>query len=85
MVKPCKNYHLLLDGSFLIVTGFFLFARLDHHALWDDEALTALASRGILESGDTKAINGHNIVAYRSGLLLINLRDRSTPPLTSIS
>ena len=83
MVKSCKNYHLLLDGAFLIITGFFLFAGLGHHALWDDEALTALASRGILESGDTKVIDGHNIVAYRSGLLLSNLCDRSTPPLTS--
>jgi len=83
MVNSHKKYHLLLDGTFLIVAGFFLFARLGHYALWDDEALTALASRGILESGDTRAINGHNIFAYRSGLLLNNLCDRSTPPLTS--
>ena len=45
--------------------------------------MVALASQGILESGDTSAKHGENIVAYRSGLLLRDLCDRSTPPLTA--
>ena len=60
-----------------------LFARLGHYALWDDETMVALAAQGVLSSGDTTAIHGENIVAYRSGLLLRNLHDRSTPPLTA--
>lgn len=78
-----KNYRLLLDGSFLLVAGFLLFARLGNYALWDDEAMVALASQGILSSGDTRAVVGDNLVAYRSGLLLQDQFDRSTPPLTS--
>ncbi|NBU71022.1 MAG: hypothetical protein EBS53_06150 [Bacteroidetes bacterium] len=72
-----------MDGGFLLFTGIFLFGRLGHYALWDDETMVALASQGILESGDTSAKHGENIVAYRSGLLLRDLCDRSTPPLTA--
>jgi len=60
-----------------------LFSRLGHYALWDDEAMVALSSQGILSSGDTIASHGDNIAAYRSGLLLHGLCDRSTPPLAA--
>lgn len=45
--------------------------------------MVALAAQGVLSSGDTTALHGENIVAYRSGLLLRDLHDRSTPPLTT--
>jgi 4-amino-4-deoxy-L-arabinose transferase-like glycosyltransferase len=80
-----KTIHvrLLVDGIFVIFTGFLLFGRLGHYSLWDDETMVALASQGVLTSGDTVATHGENIVAYRSGLLLRDLCDRSTPPLTA--
>ena len=42
--------------------------------------MTGLAAKGVLKTGDTSAILDHNIVAFEQGLLLVNLRDRSTPP-----
>ena len=53
-----------------------LFAGIGSHALWDDEAMDALNARAILESGDTVAHVGHNLVAYREGLLLVNGRQQ---------
>lgn len=67
----------------LLLAGAFLFVRLGHTALWDDEAITALLAEGILRSGDTSVTVDHNIVGYGSGLLLRGLHDRSTPPLPS--
>lgn len=60
-----------------------LFYGLDHYALWDDEALTALAARGVIETGYPTAFLDHNIVAYRNGALLHKGLDRSTPPLSA--
>ncbi|HOK07899.1 MAG TPA: hypothetical protein PLJ03_11990 [Syntrophales bacterium] len=62
---------------------FLLTYRLGYHPLWDDEALVALAAKGILESGDTSVYIDHNIVAYRGGILIRDGHDRSTPPLAS--
>ena len=73
----------LLDSAFLFLCGIMLFSLLGHYSLWDDEAMVALSSQGILSSGDTIATHGDNIVAYRSGLLLHGLCDRSTPPLAA--
>ena len=56
---------------------------LGRYGLWDDESMTSLAALGVIESGDTSAIHGTNITAYREGLLLKNLHDRSTPPLSA--
>jgi len=67
----------------LLLSLFFLFYGLNHYALWDDEALTALAARGIIKTGDTTAFLDHNIVAYRNGSLLYQGHDRSTPPLSA--
>jgi hypothetical protein len=72
-----------LDWGFLFFVGILLFARLGNYSLWDDESMVALASQGILASGDTTSMHGENIAAYRSGLLLRNLCDRSTPPFTA--
>ena len=64
-----------------LIATVFLFFRLGHYSLWDDEALIGLSAKGILASGDTAAVLDHNIVAYRYGSLLHHLHDRSTPPL----
>lgn len=58
-----------------------LFVHLGRYALWDDESYTALHAKAVLATGDTSAIVGENIVAFRNGLLLKDLHDRTTPPL----
>ena len=59
-----------------------LFAHLGHYALWDDEAGTALSAKGVLRSLDTGVfVDEHNIVAYRNGKEIRNLRLRYLPPL----
>jgi len=58
-----------------------LFIYLCHYALWDDEAKIELTSEGVLQTGDTSIVIGHNILAYRNGLLVRDRHDRSTPPL----
>jgi 4-amino-4-deoxy-L-arabinose transferase-like glycosyltransferase len=70
----------IIPGLVLSLSAFFLFCRLGHYALWDDESFVGLAAQGVLKTGDTSALLDHNIVAYEDGLLLINFRDRSTPP-----
>jgi len=72
-----------LLSVFLLLSAIFLFSNLGRYALWDDETMVSLAAEGILETGDTTAVHGRNIVAYRNGLVLKNLSDRSTPPLSS--
>lgn len=71
----------LIAAGTLLLSAILLFAGLGHYALWDDEAVTALAADGIWRTGDTSVILDHNIVAYRSGLLLKGTKERSTPPL----
>src|SRR5687768_8850280 len=65
----------------LAASSVFLLARLGHYALWDDEAITALTAKGVWQTGDTSAVVGHNVVAYRNGLLIRDMKDRATPPL----
>jgi len=67
----------------LLIAGFAFFFQLGHYSLWDDEADTAIHAKGILATGDTSTIVGHNFYAYRNGVTLKNLRDRVTPPLSS--
>ena len=67
----------------LIVAGLFLFTHLGHYALWDDESMDALSARGVLQTGDTTAQLGQNIVGYRNGLLLVNMRHEAMPPFTA--
>jgi len=65
----------------IIVSSFFLFYRLGHYALWDDEATTAMFAQSVWDTGDTYAIRDHNIIAYNSGAELRDLRNRYIPPL----
>jgi 4-amino-4-deoxy-L-arabinose transferase-like glycosyltransferase len=82
LTRPATlRFKLVLAVLTLAIAWVFLFARLGHYALWDDEAITALTAEGVLKTGDTSAVVGHNIVAFRNGLLLRNMKDRATPPL----
>jgi hypothetical protein len=72
---------LLLAIATVALAAFLIFFRLGHYSLWDDEAMDALNARAIVETGDVSAVLGHNIVAYRDGLLLVNLRHQAMPPL----
>jgi 4-amino-4-deoxy-L-arabinose transferase-like glycosyltransferase len=65
------------------LSACFLFLNLGRYALWDDESVSALVALGVQRTGDTSVILDHNIVAYRSGLLVRNGKDRSTPPLST--
>lgn len=52
--------------------GILLFAVLglkwmNTYSLWDDEANTALFAQSVHETGDTSAIRGHNLIAFRNG------------------
>jgi 4-amino-4-deoxy-L-arabinose transferase-like glycosyltransferase len=73
---------LLFAAVILSVSCIFLFARLGHYALWDDEANTALIAKGVWKTGDTTVIIDHNVVLYRNGWTLKNLHERATPPLS---
>jgi hypothetical protein len=67
----------------LLGSAVFLFARLGHYALWDDEVFTAVPALGLWRTGDTTLVLGKNVVAYRGGAMLTgdaNL-DRCSPPL----
>ena len=55
--------------------------RLGHYPLWDDEAQTCLIAQGVWKTRDTSAQLGENIVAFRHGLLIRGLKERSSPPL----
>ncbi len=68
-------------AALLGLSATLLFARLGHHALWDDEAGTALTALGVLETGDTSALVGRNLFAYADGAELEGLRLRYMPPL----
>ena len=78
-----KFQQLALFTSVLVVSACFLFVNLGRYALWDDESVSALVAIGIQRTGDTSVILDHNIVAYRSGLLVREGKDRSTPPLST--
>jgi hypothetical protein len=67
----------------LAVMAALVFARLGMYPLWDDEANTAMFGRGIWQTGDTTAIVGDNIIAYRNGAELGKhvLKNRHIPPL----
>jgi hypothetical protein len=65
----------------IILGSVLIFAQLGTYALWDDEAMDALSARGVTQTGDVTAMLGDNIVAYRNGLLLVNLRHQGMPPL----
>lgn len=80
---PEKWMRFAIALSALCLSAYFLFVNLGHYALWDDESVSALVAEGIQRTGDTSVIIGHNIVAYRGGLLVRDGKDRSTPPLST--
>lgn len=67
----------LILGAFAWLLTF----RLGDAPLWSDEADTALFARGVWETGDTSALVGENLYAFRNGTLLTGLHNRFTPPL----
>jgi len=72
----------LATAVILLASATLIFARLGHYPLWDDEAITAMTARAVWRTGDTSArVDDHNLLAYRNGLLLRDLKDRFTPPL----
>ena len=68
-------------GFFFLLGGLLLLARLDTYALWDDEAGTALHGIAVYQTGDTGALVGNNLVAFRNGVALKGLKDRTVSPL----
>ena len=77
-----KNWpSFLLTSLFFLFGGLLLFSRLGTYALWDDEAGTALHGIAVSQTGDTGALVGSNLVAFRNGVALKNLKDRTVSPL----
>jgi hypothetical protein len=68
-------------SAIVLILGTLFFYNLGHYYLWDDEAYTALYAQAILRTGDTSAVLGHNIVAFRNGIELQGLKNRLSPPL----
>ena len=73
----------LIAATTVLLSALLLFSGLNYYALWDDEAVTALAGEGVWRTGDTSVVLDHNVVAYRAGLLLRGTHERSTPPLAA--
>jgi hypothetical protein len=68
----------------LTVAMLFLFWNLGHYSLWADETHVTLPAKGIMSTGDTSIVLDHgNIAAYANGIMLHNLHDRNTPPLSA--
>ena len=77
-----KNWpSFLLAALFVLLGGFLLFSSLGTYALWDDEAGTAMHGISVSQTGDTGALVGNNLVAFRNGVALKNLKDRTVSPL----
>jgi len=67
---------------FCVLFSFFcLFWSLSRYSLWDDESATALHAEVVYKTGDTGALLGNNLIAFRGGLVLRDLKDRSVSPL----
>jgi hypothetical protein len=77
---PSSRFWLPLSIGVLAVFSGLLLLRLGHYPFWCDEADTALYARGVARTGDTYAVLGHNIYAFRDGACLVNLRERYEPP-----
>jgi 4-amino-4-deoxy-L-arabinose transferase-like glycosyltransferase len=71
----------IVAAAFVLLFATLLFYNLGYYYLWDDEANSALLSESVWRTGDTSAIVGHNLVAYRAGLELEGLKNRRHPPL----
>jgi hypothetical protein len=76
-----RQFKAIVTAVAIVVCGALLLADLGHYALWDDEANTALIGEGVWRTGDTSAVVGQNLVAYRGGVELTHLKERYLPPL----
>lgn len=66
----------------LAISAGLLFWNLGWYPFWGDEADTVIFARSVWETGDTGAqYDDHNYYLYRSGTLLDQMKNRSTPPL----
>jgi hypothetical protein len=65
----------------LAVSSVLLFWNLGWYPFWGDEADTVIFARNVWETGDTGVEYGRNYYLYRSGVLLNDMKNRSTPPL----
>jgi len=65
-----------------VIVGILIFTKLGYYSLWDDEAITALSAKAVLQTGDTSILidHGKNIVAYYDGVASKNLHERSNAP-----
>ena len=66
---------------FFAASFFLLFFGLTQNSLWDDEANTALFGKSVWRTGDTNALLEKNLIAFRGGLELKNLKNRLIPPI----
>lgn len=64
-----------------LLSALLILSRLGTYALWDDEAGTALHGEAVFKTGDTGAIIGDNLLAFRGGVALQGLKDRTVSPL----
>jgi hypothetical protein len=67
----------------LCVSMLFLFTNLGHYALWDDETSAALGGESVLQTGDTKAMVGPNLIGYDNGLVINRMRIEGDPPFSA--
>ena len=79
--KKRTSPRVIVLALIIILLPVLFFAHLGHYSLWDDEALTAMSAKGVIKTGDTSAVLDHNIVAYRNGGELTNMKFRYLPPL----
>src|SRR5947208_1660992 len=79
-MPPVQRWQWIAIVLTLAAAATLIFARLGTYALWDDEANTALIGESVWRTGDTVAKIGQNIVAFRGGGDLVDLRTRYIPP-----
>ena len=80
-MQACTFQKILLSVILIGLMSVFIFSRLGHYALWDDEATTALFAQSVWETGDTYALVDDNLVAYNSGAELnTQLKNRYISP-----
>lgn len=81
-VTPSGKAAAAMTALWLTCTAVLLFWNLDYYPFWGDEADTVIFARNVWETGDVGAKYGDNLYLYRNGILLENLKNRSTPPLS---
>ena len=82
VTAPSLRIRVAIVTTVTLCAIALIFTNLGHYALWDDEAMTALLARGVRNTGDTYAVQGHNILAYVGGAMLRDLHERFQAPLS---